>query len=92
MPKFLDTAMRWLHMPAYLKTVLKKYPEDRAEIIQLLQRSEAGGVIDSDILEMIKGAIQVSEIQVKNIMIPRSQMVVVRRGSSLQDMLPVIID
>lgn len=92
MPKFLDTAMRWLHVPAYLKMVLKKYPEDRAEIIQLLQRSEAGGVIDSDILEMIKGAIQVSEIQVKNIMIPRSQMVVVRRGSSLQDMLPVIID
>jgi len=92
MPKSRDTTARRLRWPALLKLLYDRIPEDRAEIVQLLQRSEAKGVIDSDILEMVMGAIQVSEIQVKNIMIPRSQMVVVRRGGSLQDMLPVIIE
>ncbi len=76
----------------YLKLLFEKPPENRAEVIQLLHQSTSNGIIDSDMLEMIEGAIQVSEIQVKNIMIPRSQMVVVRDGSSLQDMLPTIID
>ena len=76
----------------YLKLLFEKPPENRAEVIQLLHQSKSNGIIDSDMLEMIEGAIQVSEIQVKNIMIPRSHMVVVRDGSSLQDMLPTIID
>ena len=92
MSKTRDTTTQWLRMPAFFKMFFDRIPEDRAEIIQLLHRAEANGVIKSDILEMIKGAIQVSEIQVKNIMIPRSQMIVVRRGGNLQDMLPVIID
>lgn len=79
-------------MPAFFKMFFERTPEDRAEIIQLLRSSEANGVIDRDILGMIEGAIQVSEIQVKNIMIPRSQMVVVRKEGTLQDMLPIIID
>ncbi len=86
------TTPRRFNFPAFFKMLFEKTPVDRAEIIQLLQRSRANGIIDSDMLEMIEGAIQVSEIQVKNIMIPRSQMVVVHGGSSLQDMLPTIID
>ncbi len=89
-----DTTTRRFDIAAFLRRFFERerVPEDRAEIIQLLQRSEAGGVIDHDILGMLEGAIQVSEIQVKNIMIPRSQMVVVRREGTLKDMLPIIID
>ena len=85
------TSLR-ITLSRYLKLLFEKPPENRAEVIQLLHQSKSNGIIDSDMLEMIEGAIQVSEIQVKNIMIPRSQMVVVRDGSSLQDMLPTIID
>ncbi len=85
------TSLR-ITLSRYLKLLFEKPPENRAEVIQLLHQSKSNGILDSDMLEMIEGAIQVSEIQVKNIMIPRSQMVVVSDGSSLQDMLPTIID
>ena len=81
-----------LSLFAFFRMFLEKTPKNREEIIQLLRRSEEKNIINRDILEMIEGAFQVSEIQVKNIMIPRSQMVVVREGTSLQDMLPIIID
>ena len=75
-----------------INRLLGKSPKNRDDIIQYLRKSEEKNIISEDLLEMIEGAFQVSKIQVKNIMIPRSQMVVVREGSSLQDMLPIIID
>ncbi len=79
-------------MFSVLKKLFNKNPKNREEIVTLLRKLEQENLIDKDALEMIEGAFQVSEIQVKNIMIPRSQMVVVREGTSLQDMLPIIID
>ncbi|MXY15170.1 MAG: hypothetical protein F4Y53_05780, partial [Proteobacteria bacterium] len=55
------TTPRRFNFPAFFKMLFEKTPVDRAEIIQLLQRSRASGIIDSDMLEMIEGAIQVSE-------------------------------
>lgn len=81
-----------LNLFSSFKRLLARNPKNREEIIELLRKSERKNIINKDVLEMIEGAFQVSEIQVKNIMIPRSQMVVVREGSSLQDMLPIIID
>jgi len=75
-----------------LKLLLNGAPQNREQILQLLRNSEKNSVLTKDTLEMIEGAFQVSTIQVKNIMIPRSHMVVVREDSSLQDMLPIIID
>ena len=77
---------------SFLKRIFNNSPQSRDEIISLLYKAEDKNIISKDILEMIEGAFQVSNIQVKNIMIPRSQMVVVREGTSLQDMLPIIID
>ena len=77
---------------ASLKLLLKGAPQNREQIIQLLRNAEKNNTLSKDILEMIEGAFQVSKIQVKNIMIPRSHMVVVREGATLQDMLPLIID
>lgn len=67
-------------------------PKSRDDVIHLLRKSEVKNIISEDLLEMIEGAFQVSKIKVKNIMIPRSQMVVVREDSTLQEMLPIIID
>ena len=63
----------------------------REDILRILRESEENNIISNDMLEMIEGAFQVSKIQVKNIMIPRSQMIVVRESDSLQEMLPTII-
>lgn len=81
-----------LNLVTFFKNLLDRSPKDREEIINMLRKSEEENIIEMDVLEMIEGAFQVSEIQVKNIMIPRSQMVVVHEGDSLQVMLPIIID
>ncbi len=81
-----------LNLLSLLKKAFFKTPENREDIIHFLRGLRDENILSRDILEMIEGAFQVSEIQVKNIMIPRSQMVVVHKGTSLQDMLPIIID
>ncbi len=77
---------------ASIKLLLSGAPQNREQIIQLLRNAENKNILNKDTLEMIEGAFQVSKIQVKNIMIPRSHMVVVREDTTLQDMLPIIID
>jgi magnesium and cobalt transporter len=77
---------------ASIKLFLSGTPQSREQIIQLLRKAGHKNILNKDTLEMIEGAFQVSKIQVKNIMIPRSHMVVVREDETLQDMLPIIID
>ncbi len=77
---------------ASIKLLLSGVPQSHEQIIHLLRNAEHKNVLSKDTLEMIEGAFQVSKIQVKNIMIPRSHMVVVREDATLQDMLPIIID
>jgi magnesium and cobalt transporter len=66
-------------------------PKDRSELIELLREAQARNLFDSGAQAMIEGVLQVSELQVRDIMIPRSQMVVVEEEHSVQDMLPTII-
>ncbi len=87
-----DKNMKQLGLLASLKLLLSGAPQSHEQITQLLRNAESNNVLNKDTLEMIEGAFQVSKIQVKNIMIPRSHMVVVREGATLQDMLPIIID
>ncbi len=75
-----------------IKLLLSGTPQNHEHIIQLLRNAEKNNILSKEVLEMIEGAFQVSKIQVKNIMIPRSHMVVVREDATLQDMLPIIID
>jgi magnesium and cobalt transporter len=66
-------------------------PKDRSELIELLREAQARNLFDSSAQAMIEGVLQVSELQVRDIMIPRSQMVVVEEEHSVQEMLPTII-
>ena len=52
-------------------------PETREDLIQLLRDAEQREVIDNDALSMIEGAIEVGDMQVRDIMVPRAQMTVV---------------
>ncbi len=81
-----------LSVMSSIKMLLSGAPQNNEQIIQLLRNAEKNNVLSKEVLEMIEGAFQVSKIQVKNIMIPRSHMVVVREDATLQDMLPIIID
>jgi len=71
---------------------LSNQPRNRDDLIELLEQARAEGVIDADALAMMKGALEVSEMQVRDAMIPRSQMVVVPATLEIQAFLPRIIE
>jgi len=67
-------------------------PRNREELKELLQETLNEGVLDADALAMMKGALDVAEMQVRDAMIPRSQMVVVPNNGEIQSFLPRIIE
>jgi magnesium and cobalt transporter len=69
---------------------IKGEPLSRDEIQDLLQEDES--VLEPEEKQMLSGVLEVSETQVREVMVPRSQMVVIERGQTLDEMLRVIID
>ena len=50
-------------------------PQTREDLIEILRDAQDNGLIGGDTLKMLEGALAVSELQVGDIMLPRSQMV-----------------
>ena len=67
-------------------------PQSRQDIKIILREAAERAVVDSDTLNILEGALQVSEMQVRDIMIPRSQMTSIHIDEPLKDYLPKIID
>lgn len=66
-------------------------PKNRDDLLELLQAAEHNHIIDSDALRIFEGAIQVSDMQVREIMIPRSQMTCIDADDPLEEILQTII-
>jgi magnesium and cobalt transporter len=66
--------------------------KDRDQLIEVLHEAQKNNVIDYDALTMIEGVIGVAEMQVRDIMIPRSQMVVVERDADLKVILQTVVE
>ena len=60
-----------------LSHIFSAEPKDRDELIQLLHDAKERDLFDAQALAMIEGALQVAHLQVRDIMVPRPQMVVV---------------
>ncbi|PKL95650.1 MAG: magnesium/cobalt efflux protein [Gammaproteobacteria bacterium HGW-Gammaproteobacteria-8] len=67
-------------------------PRSREDLVELLREAAERGLIETETLTMIEGALEVDELQVRDAMIPRSQMVVIHQGDSLDEILPLIIE
>jgi len=68
---------------------INRKPYSREEIQDLFQ--ENNGVIDPDEREMLTGVLDVAEMKVRDVMIPRSQMIVVNEDDSLEEILSTIV-
>jgi Mg2+/Co2+ transporter CorC len=75
-----------------MRRLFRVQPRTRGELIDILRDAERNNVLDADLLTMLEGAMQVSEMQVRDIMVPRSQMIVVEEGVEPRDFLPTVID
>jgi len=69
---------------------IKGGPWSREEIQEILQQSEDS--FDPEEQDMLAGVLEVAETQVREVMVPRSQMVVIERDQSLTEMLDIIVE
>jgi magnesium and cobalt transporter len=67
-------------------------PRDRAELVEELREAGRRGLIEADALSMLEGVLEVADLQVRDIMVPRSQMVVLDREDPPEKLLPVIVE
>lgn len=77
---------------ARLRDLLTDNIADTEELIRVLRKAQRKKVLDSDALSIIEGALQVADMQVRDIMVPRSQVVTIKASDSPQDILPVVIE
>jgi len=71
--------------------VLGGEPKDRGEIIEMLRDAQRRELFGSDALAMIEGVFMVGDMRVRDIMVPRSMMVVVEQDAPLEAILPLVI-
>jgi magnesium and cobalt transporter len=74
-----------------LSALVMREPEDREQLTELLRSSYDRGLLDADALAMIEGVLQVSEMQARDIMVPRSQMDVIDIKESPGQFIPMVM-
>ena len=67
-------------------------PEDRDDLLELLRTAQKRNLIEHEALSMIEGVLQVSELRVRDISIPRSQMVVVPQDAEIEAIFPLVAE
>jgi len=75
-----------------LSALLLREPEDREQLVQLLHGAYENNLLDAEALAMMEGVLQVSERQVREIMLPRAQMDVIDIVQSPEEFIPFVIE
>ncbi|MDR0634691.1 MAG: CBS domain-containing protein [Azoarcus sp.] len=68
-----------------LSALLAPEPEDRDELVALLRAAHERALLDADALSIIEGALQISDMRVRDIMVPRSRMSVLHIDDSMAE-------
>lgn len=84
-----STPKTWLEKISHLLT---GEPQDIDDLVELLREAKARSVLDTEALAMIEGVLQVSKMRVRDIMIPRVQMIVLPKDATLESILPLVIE
>jgi len=74
-----------------LAAMLVREPADREQLIALLHSAFERNLIEGDALSMIEGVLQVSEMRVRDIMVPRAQMDVIEIADTPDKFIPHVI-
>ena len=75
-----------------LSQALAGEPKNRRDLLHILREARENGLLDADALSMIEGALKVSELQVRQVMVPRAQMVAIPQQARLEEILRIIVD
>jgi magnesium and cobalt transporter len=88
-PKTISKPRSWFER---LSDMLIREPKDREQLIFVLRDAEERDILSSEMLRMIESVLQVSEMQVRDVMIPKSSMIVVESHCSLESLLPLVVE
>ncbi|MBV2204522.1 HlyC/CorC family transporter [Stutzerimonas degradans] len=66
-------------------------PKTRQDLLDILREAHQNKLLDNEALAIVEGAIQVADLQVRDIMVPRSQVISIRADQSPRDFLPAVI-
>ena len=72
--------------------MLQGEPQNREELVEVIADAQERDLIDPETKDMIEGVLGVSELKVRDIMIPRSQMVTLEVDTPLEELLPMMVD
>jgi len=75
-----------------LTALISPEPENRAELLEILQDAHQRNLIDADALSMIEGVFQVSDLSARDIMVPRPQMDVVDLTKPIEEWMPLVLE
>lgn len=67
-------------------------PKDRDDLLTILNSAQENDILDNEAFKIIEGALNVSDMHVRDIMIPRSQMVSLETNDSIQHWLSLIVE
>ncbi len=89
MAKDINTTGKWLKR---LTQTFAAEPQDRQQLLEILREARTRGLLDADALQMLEGVLEVSNLHVRDIMVPRAQMVFVRRDDPVTRILPTVVE
>ncbi|MCK0506766.1 HlyC/CorC family transporter [Aromatoleum anaerobium] len=75
-----------------LSALLSREPEDRGELMALLHSAFERNLLDADALSIIEGTLQMSDLQVSDVMVPRSQMEVIGVDDPMDKIASFVIE
>ena len=75
-----------------LSSLLGREPKNRDDLMEVLREAQEHDILSTEMLAMIERILQVSEMQVREVMVPKAQMVVIKRNCNLQSLLPILIE
>ncbi len=75
-----------------LTALISPEPENRTELLELLHDAQERNLLDADAMSMIEGVFQMSDLSVRDIMIPRSQMDVVDIARPIEEWMPMVLE
>ena len=76
----------------FLKNFFKHSPSTKEALIEILRNAENKSLLDADALLMIEGALHVSETHVRDIMVPRVQMIIIDHKAKPEDILSSVVE
>jgi magnesium and cobalt transporter len=77
----------WLHK---IKQLLHTELQSKAQVIDVLRKAQIQALINAETLSMLEGALAFAELKVRDIMLPKKQMVCIEQQASIEDIIAIV--